>query len=70
MFSRYFADSYFPGRYFPPLEDAQDGAALVVVHDTSGGAPLGLRYGPGDRIFESVNDDNEALALLLALVAA
>jgi hypothetical protein len=66
---RYFTDAYFPGRYFPPVEDAEQGAGLL---ERRGGSTR--RSGPSRVIDVSrpvfVYEDDEAFLLALLLLAA
>jgi hypothetical protein len=79
MFTRYFADTYFPGRYFPPLEDAQQG--VDELRRPRGGIRRpGQELRVGDPLIEqeqiaarelaAMLDEEDALIAIALLLAA
>jgi hypothetical protein len=68
---RYFASEYFPGRYFPPLEDAESGAALIRPPALYGGSVGSWNdyVKVGAEPPTIIADDDEAIAVALLMLA-
>ena len=67
---KYFTSAYFAGRYFPPLEDAEEAATIIRL--PANGTPMGMLVPRGDLLPEQPErmfDDDIALTLILALTA-
>jgi hypothetical protein len=67
---RYLTSAYFPGRYFPPLEDAENGAGSVYRSKGGRGRKLSRDELQIDDDWRHVRLDDDAVQVILALLIA
>ena len=65
----YFGKSYFAGMYFPPLEDALAGVALLTNQTGGYGSPMGWRWQEWQPTETTILNDDEAIVIALLIAS-